>query len=312
MHAVYGVRVASELALPAPLASASDAPDVVIELGAPGAGASEVRWFSDRLMPDGEPWLRIGEADDGRYLLRVLADADFWVDRNGGRIACHPVAEPLSELEQLVLDQIMPLALHAAGRFVLHAAAVKLERGAVALVAQSGAGKSTLAAFLSRRGAHLSDDCLRVAVGDAGIEVFPGPACARLRPDSARAVTGQERPPEEDDGSKLRVTLAGWPERVPLRRIYLLGPASNEPQLLALSPRDAAAALARHLFRLDTRDRARLAAELDLLATLAAAVPVRELRYARSYAELERVADLVQADLERDAASPATEIRCSR
>src|SRR5262245_35532677 len=86
-------------------------------------------------------------ADDGRSI----------VGRTEGTL-------PLSTVEHLVVDQVLPRVLAQRGRLVLHAGCVVTARGAVAFLGDSGAGKSTLCASFARAGDGL-------VLGDDGIVV---------------------------------------------------------------------------------------------------------------------------------------------
>ena len=96
-----------------------------------------------------------------------------------------PVADP-----ELVQDtfrrMVLPLALQAQGREVLHASGVRTGAGVVALCARAGTGKSTIACALSRRGHRLwADDAVVFEADRAGMEALPLPFTLRLRPASA-------------------------------------------------------------------------------------------------------------------------------
>ena len=200
-YQLYGVTVASAIALPGVRRSSSHGPPgVSIELGA-APGGDRLNAFHSWRVPGrrSRPWLSIGRFADG-YRLRFPDMADFEVTTAGDRITCRPVARlAASTLRHLLLDQVLPLALSRSGRLVLHASAVHIPRlGSVAFVGPTGCGKSTLAAALGLRGCQvLTDDCLVVDQSETskkkpGSMAVPGYPGLRLWRDSARGL-GLER-----------------------------------------------------------------------------------------------------------------------
>ena len=88
--------------------------------------------------------------------------------------------------EELVLDayrrRVLPMVLHLSGREVLHASALRLPAGVVALCADSGTGKSTIAFGLNSRGYPLwADDLVAFEVSDLGVQAISLPFNLRLR-----------------------------------------------------------------------------------------------------------------------------------
>jgi len=80
---------------------------------------------------------------------------------------------------------VLPFLLQALGYEMLHASAVRTERGVVAFCGDSGAGKSTIATGLRRRGYPVwADDALLLEVG-ARIGAIALPFVVRLRRESA-------------------------------------------------------------------------------------------------------------------------------
>jgi hypothetical protein len=69
------------------------------------------------------------------------------------------------------------------GDFVLHAAAVEIEGGAVLLAAPGRFGKTTLALALHGRGYRLLTEDTACCTSSAVPELYPGPTSVRLRPD---------------------------------------------------------------------------------------------------------------------------------
>lgn len=255
------------------------------------------------------------EADGEGYVLAFDDTGVFRLSADGGRITWTP-AESAAVLDARLdlLGRVLPFALHLRGLLVLHASAVVVGEGAVALVGPKGHGKSTLAHALVSRGAVLlTDDALPVFPLDVPA-VLPGVRRLRLRPDAAATLPGLNRSTirragrtevgfDGDDG--LREELP-----VPLARVYLLDPrppgeggpiaASEELQ----GPEAAAGLLSQ----------AKLAPLLapwsagDLLrqaSAVARAVSVRRLTYSRDLSRLDEIAGLVLGGGEAAGAPPA-------
>jgi hypothetical protein len=242
----------------------------------------------------------VARLGDG-FLVSAPGFTDFVVDRGGRTIAVHPRPGCALEIvQQLLVDQVLPLALHARGLVVLHASAVAIDGGVAAFVGRTGLGKSTLAASLTEAGVgeHFSDDCLAVAAGPAGPLVYPSYGAARLWPVSAGALFGArgELPLVSPRSSKRRVDLAPSARALPLRRVYLLEPGDGEPVITTLAPTAAIVAMAAQLHRLDVADRALLRVEIERLGAVARAARVARLAYRRSFDELWRVREAIARD----------------
>ena len=163
-------------------------------------------WFLERTREGFErPFMSTARLDEG-YLLRI-EETHFWLRRDGGRIVAYPGGLAFDAVEQLLLDQVLPQALHLRGRFTLHASAVVTEGVALAFVGQSGDGKSTLASAFVPPDTLLSDDSLTLEARDHDIVAFPGYPSVRLREDSAERFGGQL------EQASTRMT---WKRRVPL------------------------------------------------------------------------------------------------
>ena len=105
----------------------------------------------------------------------------FLVDLERGRIEIPSNGDPLLR-EQRLNGMPMLLSFAHRGDFSLHAAAVQVGGGAVILAAPSRFGKTTLAFGFHRMGYRiLSEDLVCCRPGT--LEVLPGPALVRLRPD---------------------------------------------------------------------------------------------------------------------------------
>src|SRR5205807_10636068 len=96
-------------------------------------------------------------------------------------------AEDDAASQRMLLDTVLGTAALCAGYEGLHAAAVELAGGVVAIAAPTGAGKSTLCAELVARGARLfTDDLLFLARDGRGVVAHPGPPLMSVPQGSAR------------------------------------------------------------------------------------------------------------------------------
>ena len=105
----------------------------------------------------------------------------YFVDLERGRIEIPAEGDELLR-EQRLNGMPMLLSFAQRGDFSLHAAAVQVGAGAVILAAPSRFGKTTLAFAFHRQGHRLLSEDL-VCYRPRTMEVFPGPALLRLRPD---------------------------------------------------------------------------------------------------------------------------------
>ena len=290
-YQLYGVTVASAIALPGVRRSSSHGPPrISIELGAAAAG-DRLTAFHNWRAPGrrSRPWLSIGRFADG-YRLRFPDLADFDVSTAGDRITCRPVARLAgATLRHLLLDQVLPLALSRSGHLVLHASAVHIPRlGSVAFVGPTGCGKSTLAAALGLRGCQvLTDDCLVVDHTETSKKkprsmAVPGYPGLRLWRDAARGL-GLERDAVASVAhytGKRRLLTAAMKFRASPSRIcalFVLGRRRqpNEPARMGtFESRARFMSLAPFTYIMDVEDRRQLSQMFRSLATLAAHVPI--------------------------------------
>ena len=220
----------------------------------------------------------------------------FLVDLDGGRIELPADGDELLR-EQRLNGMPMLLCFAHRGDFSLHAAAVQVGDGAVVLAAPSGFGKTTLAFAFHERGHRLLSEDL-VCCRPGTLELVPGPALVRLRPDvySGAPPAGMEVVAERSD----RVFLAPAPARrggsepLRIRGIVFL----RESESLRIEPSatpDAVKDLWHLGYRVPTTEGR--SESFRQLTGLASAVPIwnlfRPLRLSSLAAVVDLVADLV-------------------
>jgi len=165
-------------------------PSIRLEAAEVVAPCSSLRY--ECLWPSGARYFA-AYGDGTRYVLRFpdVCDVDVDVDRRAVRISrLPPIAA--ETIRHILLDQVIPRLIAAAGRTVLHASAVETRVGTVAFLGEGGAGKSTLAAVFSAAGdALVSDDALVIEVAGGRAYARPGYPRLRLFPDAARQFFGR-------------------------------------------------------------------------------------------------------------------------
>lgn len=247
------------------------------------------------------PFLTVSRGDEG-YLLALDNVGRFLVAP--GRIAfCLDERASALGLEQALVDQVLPRALHLAGKPSLHASAAWLEGlGAIAFTGDSGAGKSTLCAAFARRGRLVSDDSLSLEVTREGIFALPGYPSLRLWPDAAKAFAPRpdalHRATPRNPKLRMPASLVTGP--VPLRAILVLERHDDPtPRLEPLHGQAAFVALQKQVHRLAPDDPTALAAEFNLLSNVVGRGCVMRLCYRPQLEAIEELADLVLKHLTR-------------
>lgn len=246
--------------------------------------------------------LRVRRASDG-YLVELAGVGRFLVSAE--RIG-YALDEGISQrvLEQALVDQIVPRALHLVGKPSLHASAAWLEGlGAVAFTGESGAGKSTLCAALAAHGCVVSDDSLSLEEDGEELLALPGYPSLRLWPDAACAVAPDEA--HSLERATPRVPKLRYPRRlvdspVPLRLVVVLQRTDDPtPHLEQLVGRVAFAALDGQVHRLAVDDPRALEAEFHLLTTVIERVPIMRLRYRPDLGRIDELIQLIASQLPR-------------
>lgn len=241
-YLAFGLRLRSELALPElrPAGDGDAAPDATIARAAlTGEG-----W--DRIVSLDRDWFRLALPEVGRFEVRggtsILADPD-------------PDA-PSGQVRAYLLGSVIGALLQQRGLLTLHASAVAIQGGAVALLGESGAGKSTLAMQLNRHGhALLCDDIFVVAFdSDARPVAWPGISRLKLWSQTLAAAgtptDGLEPVLQKEDKFHVPAGHVADYRPHPLRAIYLLRRDENPGSAIRrLKGAEAVNALMSHTYR---------------------------------------------------------------
>ena len=291
---VYGLTVASNVALPGVSAANDDVPaDVAVRLiesehlqtsSLPGERAWYVSPERDHLDV---PWLTVWRSDHYRFVYGE--GAEFRVGLDGAAVDGRwrpPLT--VSDAASYVLGPVLAFALRLRGVVPLHAGGVVVDGAALLFTGPAGAGKSSTVAALGAMGhAVLSDDVVPLRVTSEGIVASPGFPRVSVWDDTAAAIFGRA-------AGHLRVWSASYGKRcldlhehglrfcdrpVPIGSIYLLQRPERDLQVRRLTAPEALLTLAANSYGGYLLDRRMREAEFDLLGAVARTVPVSTLRF---------------------------------
>ncbi len=283
-HRVFGLTLTSDFPFAHRLDAGRRAPDLTFVLGTPDPAAQAQpgkRIYSS-------PW-RDEEGESIAYLdrfpameiLRFSGIADFHLEP--GRITGDLLDQNRPDLMELrLLGPVLSYWLERLGIPMLHAAAIRVNAGAVGFIAHSGGGKSSLTAALLQAGASLlTDDLLPVEEREGGFLARPGYPQMRMEPDSARHFLGtvDGLAAISPDDSKLHVPVDAFCDTAtPLSALYVIERHPGPPEILPLTRRQAVIELVRHSFSPYLVEAAGLQPRrLDLFSRLVRQVPVQRL-----------------------------------
>jgi len=252
-------------------------------------------------QPDGKPWMLFYRATKG-YLVRIAKHADFHISESGHAISASPAPGiSTSIVENLCLNQAVPLALSLQKKLVLHGSSVDIDNSAVAFIAESGRGKSTLASSFTISGQRfLTDDGLFLEKLNGYHMVLPGHPSIRLWDDSRKYLEAS-MPIEfgnSCNNSKTRIRasrkLSYCNSPLPLRWVYFLGDGSSSQICITSMPSNSAMIeLLRHCFMLGVDERELLKSNFELISDLAGSLRFFKLDYPRQFGVLEQVKETI-------------------
>jgi hypothetical protein len=215
-YSLFGLTIASDIALPLPPAAADAAVDVTISQ-APVDVEGEHGWGYAQVA--------------GGTLLSVETVGRFLIS-GGQRIVVAPGAGASERnIRLFLLGSAFGALLHQRGLMPLHANAVVVDGRAFAFCGHSGAGKSTMAAWFHDRGHPiLADDvCVIGFAADGAALAYPGVPRLRLwrqaLEESGRFVDDYERSFDALDKYDVPISGEERTEPAPLAAVYLLGRA---------------------------------------------------------------------------------------
>lgn len=233
------------------------------------------------------------------HCLHVPNVGTFLFGHSSDEIRLVPDASAGDELIQDAFHRVaLPLALPLWGQQVLHASAVLIGDGVVALCGQSGAGKSTLAYALSRRGHQLwGDDAVAFDVNNGLLSVRPLPFRVRLRPASAAWFDD----PARLKGSDLSLPWQRGSSTGAFSALFIMQRAKagsgDELQIRRLAPADAFTAVLPHAYYLMLNDEDLNRRLVFAYFALADLLPVFALRYVPGLGLLDHMAERIEREV---------------
>jgi hypothetical protein len=215
-----------------------------------------------------------------------------------------PHLPPRPELiRETYFRSVLPIVLQAGGIEVLHASAVQMPRGIVALCGASGAGKSTTAVALSRRGYPLwADDVVALDTTGPHVDVVPLPFEVRLRPPAA-ALFGEEPDATPRVRSAERAGNGMEPEPARLLALCVLSRGADGHDGVAAEQLGATAvpALLSHAYCYSLQHAVFKRRMVEHYLDLVARVPVFQIRFRPGLERLPAIADMIEQVAGRDA-----------
>lgn len=288
-YTAYGLGICSALPLPE-LVPGEAVADVEIRLGR-----------VDPFLPEAT---RTGTgfratAQEARFFYEAVGT---FLVRGGREIVLEP-APGVEErtLRLFILGPALAILLQQKGRLILHASAISISGGAVALLGGPGWGKSTLAAAIHSRGhGMVADDVTAIQIETISPMVFPGFPQLKLWPEAAVALgypleTLPQLHPQLQKRAR-RITHGFSLVPLPLRCIYVLA-ESTVQEIEPLRPQEALVELVRHSYGVRLLAGTGASAHFLQCAHVVQSVAIRRLKRHRSLAALPDLAQMVEADL---------------
>lgn len=154
------------------------------------------------------------------------------------------------QLEDVTYVSLAPL-LRRRGQYLVHAAAVSTDRGAVLFVGPTHSGKTTTGLALMLTGwKHLASDVVILARSESGIVAYPTPGFVTVRPRTFQMLPELRRLRASDQaderavpGGYLHLESKLWGRPIPV--VAICFPQVSAESKTRLEPLDASLALAR-------------------------------------------------------------------
>ena len=211
LHRAAGLVIAADAPIPGlPITTASRPPDLFIHLESPAPWQHlpvEEFYRSEYLNAEREPIVTVGRTSCG-FRFQYADGTVIWIEKTGDQIWCRSATGATLEDTAIYLTgPVLGFILRQRGHLALHASAVQIGGGALAIVGPHGAGKSTTAAALVTRGFPLiADDVMHVRRTTPGWVAEPYAPGLRLWPDAVGMVLGH--------GASLPRLTPTWDKRL--------------------------------------------------------------------------------------------------
>jgi hypothetical protein len=315
VYSVFGLTINANRRIPGltPLESASPQADIQVSFGLSGppqvsASAREQFHVTPETSQAGAPLLTASRLASGDYLHLLYADGTaFLLDRKGENVwATWPESLTFEDTAIYFLGPVLTYVLRLRGYLSLHASAVCVGDGAIALLGPQGAGKSTTAAAFATLGhAVLTDDTATVVEQDGRFVVQSGNPRVRLREDSVAGLFGapDALPLLTPSWNKRYLDLRGDGYRfetrpVPLAAIYVLDERATGTTTVieGLDGSAALMALVANTSSNQLLDRAMRVSELERVAVLAKHVKLRRVTPADDASNVRKLCETILMD----------------
>jgi hypothetical protein len=218
----------------------------------------------------------------GRRWMTVSGIGSFLFADLSRPVSAYPDdAVPDELVEDTYRRTVLPLALQALGREVLHASAVLGPSGVLAFCAVSGTGKSTIAYATSRRGYPLwSDDAVQFSLRNGDVDAIPLPFTLRLKGDS-RSFFGGVQPTGVSESSPGLLAAIYVLERDARAHVTRLDAVNAFPAVLT------------HAYCFELADAERKRQMMDVYLKLVGRVPVFRVGVPTGLEHIDKVVDLI-------------------
>jgi len=246
----FGLFVISDHPLLAPVREAPRAD--VLELRRHGADDHTTPTRSDgegvlwsTRFPDGAD-VEVTEGAEGEHIIAYGEHAVFVLSPDRRQVDWSVASgnggggSDEAAVQRFLLDTVLWWTAMSLGFDLLHASAVKLPEGVVAVVGESGAGKTSVAIELMERGGVLyADDVLAIRRLGSEVVVYPGPALMNVPRRLLSSMNGRGRelahfPDQDETWMSIEHTATG-PE--PLEAVFVLDrQGRGEPRVERLDP----------------------------------------------------------------------------
>lgn len=244
----------------------------------------------DPANPDIELWrdnngaiCAYGGTLDGTCWMHLPRVATYRFNQEDSQIIAIAVASVArGQIVDAYYRTVLPLALQARGIEVLHASAVRMRGGIVALCGIKETGKSTIAYALSQCGYPLTaDDAVPFTTSGDAVRALSLPFTVRLRPSSAAFfetdAMREGRSPRPNPRTPLALTAERLAAVVVLQRQS--GPSIAPPSVSRVTAASAFTSVLTHAYCFSLRDDSHRARMVQHYLDLAAKVPVFEVRF---------------------------------
>lgn len=312
-YSVYGVGITSEwpLAFPPPLDHTSHVAEVAF------VGGSDEDFSGVEVLRDpSDPWFESHVCPDRSTYVRWSGLYEFKIDADGSRVACRCLnGGDQTVLQNFLFGPALSFALVQQGLEPLHAAAVRVDEGAIGFLGDCSFGKSTLLASFLQAGHRLvTDDLLMLVASGDHLTALPGSGRIKLHPDSAAAFLDARERGEPLNALTVKKSFPVDDARVqrsrlPLKHLYVL-PAPDDRRdvtsvrIVPLSQAALFQALLKNSFNVEILTRERLERQFAGAARVAGGVAGFLLQYPDGMHHLplvrQRIVDHVRSALTVD------------